>query len=33
MKKLSRFMEHFWLAVTIATTLWATYMVVTSGLS
>lgn len=33
MKKLSRFMEHFWLAVTIATTLWAIYMVATVGLS
>jgi hypothetical protein len=31
MKRLSRFMEHFWLAVAIATTLWALYVLVTEG--
>jgi len=31
MKKLSRIMEHFWLAITIATALWALYVLATAG--
>ena len=32
MKKLSRIMEHFWLAITIATAVWALYVMATAGL-
>jgi len=31
MKRLSRFMEHFWLVLTIATALWAVLVLATQG--